>query len=115
MKRILGPQGPIRSHCGKALLALLVGAMANGTSGNALAAEPTPSAAQRASIAALPLNFEQNRGQAPQQVQYLAHGSAYAIAITEQGAALTLGGSARASASSQGIRLHVRGANHAPI
>jgi len=99
MKRILGPQGTFRSHGGKALLALLVGALANVTSGNALAAEPTPSAAQRASIAALPLNFERNLGQAPQQVQYLAHGAAYAIAITEQGAALTLGRGTRASAS----------------
>ena len=50
MKRILGPQGTIRSHGGNALLALLVGALANGMSGNALAAEPTSSAAQRASI-----------------------------------------------------------------
>jgi len=115
MKRILGPQGTIRSHGGKALLALIVGALTNGTSGNALAAEPTPSTAQRASIAGLPLNFERNLGQAPEQVQYLAHGPAYAIAITEQGAALTLGGGARASESPQVIRLRVHGANHASI
>jgi len=113
MKRILGPQGTIRSHGGKALLALLVAALANGTSGNALAAEPTASAAQRASIAGLPLNFERNLGQAPQQVQYLAHGPAYAIAITEQGAALTLGRGARASQSPQVVRLRVHGANPA--
>jgi hypothetical protein len=115
MKRILGPQGTIRSHGGKALLALLVGALANGASSNALAAEPTPSAAQRASIAGLPLNFERNLGQAPQQVQYLAHGPAYAIAITEQGAALTLGRGARGSDSPQVVRLRVHGANHASI
>jgi hypothetical protein len=113
MKRILGPQGTIRSHGGKALLALMVAALANGMSSNASAVEPTPSTAQRASIAGLPLNFEQNLGQAPQQVQYLAHGPAYAIAITEQGAALTLGRAARASDSPQVIRLRVRGANRA--
>jgi hypothetical protein len=112
MKRILGPQGTIRSHGGKALLALLVGALANVTSSNALAAAPTTSAAQRASIAGLPLNFERNLGQASQQVQYLAHGPAYAIAITEQGAALTLGRGARAS---EVVRLRVHGANHASI
>jgi hypothetical protein len=115
MKRILGPQGTIRSHGGRAFLALLVGALANGTGNNALAAEPTPSTAQRASVAGLPLNFERNLGQAPQQVQYLAHGPAYSIAITEQGAALTLGRGARASESPQVVRLLVHGANHASI
>jgi hypothetical protein len=114
MKRILGPQGTIRSHGGKALLALLVCALTNGTSSNAAAESPT-AAAQRASIAGLPLNFEQNLGQAPQQVQYLAHGAAYAIAITAQGAALTLGSGARASESPQMIRLRVHGATHASI
>jgi hypothetical protein len=114
MKRIVGTQVTIGSH-GKALLALLVCALANGTSGNALAAEPTPSAAQRASIAALPLNFERNLGQAPEEVQYLAHGPAYAIAITEQGAALSLGRGARASEPPQVVRLRVHGANHASI
>jgi hypothetical protein len=115
MKRILGPQGTIRSHGGKALLALLVGALTHGTSSNALAAEPTPSAAQRASIDGLPLNFERNLGQAPEQVQYLAHGPAYAIAITEQGAALSLGRGVRVSDSPQVVRLRVHGANHASI
>ena len=115
MKRILGPQGTIRSHGGKALLALLVGALAIGTSNNALAVEPTPSTAQRASIAGLPLNFERNLGQAPGQIQYLAHGPAYAIALAQQGAALTLGRGARASESPQVLRLRMRGANRASI
>jgi Bacterial Ig-like domain (group 3)/Beta-propeller repeat len=115
MKSILGPKGTIRSHGGRALLALSVCVLANGTSGNVLAAEPTPSSAQRASIAGLPLNFERNLGQAPEQVQYLAHGSAYAIAITDQGAALTLGRGARASKPPQVVRLRVHGANHASI
>jgi Bacterial Ig-like domain (group 3)/Beta-propeller repeat len=115
MKRILAPQGTIRSHCGKALLAVFVGALANGTSSNALAAESTASTAPRAAIAGLPLNFERNLGQAPEGVQYLAHGPAYAIAITEEGAQLSLGQGARASESPQVVRLRVHGANHASI
>src|SRR5580693_5159579 len=116
MTRILGSRGSIRAHGGKALLTLLVGALANGaSSGNALAAETTPSMAQRASVAGVPLNFERNLGQAPEEVQYLAHGPAYAIAITERGAALTLGRDARASESPQVVRLRVHGANHASI
>ena len=115
MKRIVGPQGTIRSHGGKALLALLVCGLANGKAGDALAAEPTPSNSQRGSITGLPLNFERNLGQAPQQIQYLAHGPAYAIAITDQGAALTLGQGARASMSPQVVRLRVRGASRASI
>ncbi len=115
MKRILGPQGTIRSHGGKALLALLVCGLANGKAGDALAAEPTPSNSQRGSITGLPLNFERNLGQAPQQIQYLAHGPAYAIAITDHGAALTLGQGARASMSPQVVRLRVRGASRASI
>jgi Bacterial Ig-like domain (group 3)/Beta-propeller repeat len=113
MKRILGPQGTIRSHGGKALLALLVGALANGTSGNALAAESTPSVAQRASIAGLPLNFERNLGQAPTEVQYLAHGPAYAIELTEQGAALVFANPT--SKAAKVIHLRVQGAGQAAI
>src|SRR5271165_4193797 len=96
MKCILGPQGTIRSHAGKLSLALLVGALAN--SGNASAAQNLPSPAQRASISGLPLNFEQNLGQAPDEVQYLAHGPSYAIELTEQGAALAFTGQTAASA-----------------
>jgi hypothetical protein len=109
MKRIWGPQGTIRSHAGKVSLALLVGALAN--NGNALAAPNMPSSAQRASISGLPLNFEQNLGQAPGEVQYLAHGPSYAIDLTAQGAVLAFGG--QASPSAHRIRLRVQGANHA--
>ncbi len=109
MKRILRPQGPIRSHGRKASLALLVGALASG--GTAFAAPVLPPAAPRASISGVPLNFEQNLGQAPNEVQYLAHGSAYSIELTEQGAALQFAGSA--SPSSKVIRLRVQGANRA--
>jgi hypothetical protein len=115
MKRIMGARGTIRSHGGKAFLALLAGALANAAiSTQTPAAETTPPLAQRASIAALPLNFERNSGQAPGEVQYLAHGPAYAIAITEQGAALSLGRGTRAEPP-QVVRLRVRGANHTSI
>ena len=110
MTRILGPQGSIRARGGKALLALLVGALANGASGgNALAAETQPSMAQRASIAGVPLNFERNLGQAPDEIQFLAHGPAYAIELTEQGAALAFGD--RTSGAAKVIRLRVQGAD----
>src|SRR5580693_1210890 len=114
MTRILGSRGSIRAHGGKALLTLLVGALANGaSSGNALAAETTPSMAQRASLAGLPLNFERNLGQAPEEVQYLAHGPSYAIELTEQGAALAF--SSQTSKAAKAIRLRVQGADHASI
>ena len=86
-----------------------MGALAN--SGNASAAQNLPSPAQRASISGLPLNFEQNLGQAPDEVQYLAHGPSYAIELTEQGAALAFTG--QTAASAKVIRLRVQGANHA--
>ena len=114
MTRILGSRGSIRAHGGKALLTLLVGALANGaSSGNALAAETTPSMAQRASLAGLPLNFERNLGQASKEVQYLAHGPSYAIELTEQGAALAF--SSQTSKAAKAIRLRVQGADHASI
>jgi hypothetical protein len=77
MNRIMGPRGTIRSHGGKTFLALLIGALANAAiSTQTLAAPTTPLLAQRASIAGLPLNFERNLGQAPGEVQFLAHGPA---------------------------------------
>jgi Bacterial Ig-like domain (group 3)/Beta-propeller repeat len=111
MTRILGPQGTIRAHGGKAVLALLVGALANGASGGNALAAPTAASAQRANIAALPLNFERNLGQAPQEVQYLAHGHAYAIELTEQGAVLAF--ASPTSKVAQAIHLRVQGAAHA--
>ena len=110
MTRILGPQGSIRARGGKALLALLVGALVNGaSSGNALATETQPSTAQRASIAGVPLNFERNLGQAQDQVQFLAHGQAYAIELTKQGAALAFGG--KSPKAAKVIHLRVQGAD----
>src|SRR5580693_9991824 len=97
MKRILGPQGTIRSYGSKAFLALMMAALAHAAQSapQAPTAPTASSGAQSASIAGLPLNFERNSGQAPGEVQFLAHGPAYAIAITGQGAALSLGWGAR--------------------
>ncbi len=117
MKRILGPQGTIRSHGSKACLALFMGALAHASHSapQAPTAPPTSPAAQSVSIAGLPLNFEPNSGQAPGEVQFLAHGPAYAIAITEEGAALSLGRSTRASESPEVIRLRVHRASQAAM
>jgi Bacterial Ig-like domain (group 3)/Beta-propeller repeat len=111
MNSILGHQATIRSHDGKALLVLLAGALGNGAfSAQTLAAVTTPSLAKPASIAGLPLNFERNLGQAPDEVQFLAHGPRYSIELTEQGAVLAFAG--EASAAARAIRLHVQGAAH---
>ncbi len=109
MNRILRPQGKIRSQGGKAILALVAGALAYGAMGShTLAAAPAPSANQRASIAGLPLNFEPNFGQAPNEVQFLAHGPGYAIALTEQGATLAFG---TKTAKTAKVGLRVQGAD----
>jgi hypothetical protein len=112
-----------RSNGRTAYLALLAGAFASGVYGDqATAAEArtvgiakTPQTVHRQSISGLPLNFERNQGQAPGEVQFLAHGPTYAIDITEQGVALTLGRGPRASESMQPVRLRVQGANRASI
>jgi hypothetical protein len=110
MTRILGPQGSIRARGGKGLLALLVSALAIGvSSGNAAATKTSPSMASRASIAGVPLNFERNLGQAPNEVQFLAHGPAYAIELTEQGAALAFG--VPNAQAAKVIHLRVQGAD----
>jgi hypothetical protein len=111
MNSILGHQGTIRSHGGKTLLVLLVGALSNGPfSAQTRAAVTTPSLAKQASIAGLPLNFERNLGQAPEEVQFLAHGPRYSIELTEQGAVLAFAG--EASKAAKAIRLRVQGAAH---
>ena len=112
MNSILGHQGTIRSHGGKALLVLLVGALGNGAFGaQTPAATATASSAKPANIAGLPLNFERNLGQAPDDVQFLAHGPRYSIGLTEQGAVLAFAGEAAAPAKA--ILLRVQGATHA--
>jgi hypothetical protein len=60
-----------------------------------------------AAYAGLPIRFEPNVGQAPPSIAYLAHGSGYAVAITEQGAVLRLHRNAR-------LRLHPRRADARP-
>ncbi len=73
---------------------IIGGAQATATSQPGAPAPLTGST--RAALAALPLNFEENFGQAGSaDVQYLAHGRDYGIALTQQGALLTLGSGQR--------------------
>jgi hypothetical protein len=67
----------------------------------------TPSVA---SLAALPLTFEANVGQADPSVQYLAHGSGYNLALTDQGATLDLSNGNQADA----LTLQLVGGNATP-
>jgi hypothetical protein len=58
---------------------------------SAFAADPGAQAKTHTAVAALPLNFEENLGQASSTgVQYLARGAAYSIALGQQGAVLSL-------------------------
>lgn len=75
-----------------ALIAAVLAAL--GASGGA--------AARGVALTAMPLSFERNLGQTPGEVKYLAHGSQYAIGLSERGAALAVG--------SEVIRLKVLGA-----
>jgi hypothetical protein len=80
------------------------------------AATPAPRSSQAASVSlsGVPLNFEANAGQAPRDVQYLAHGPAYTIGLTGEGAWLSLAsGVARPSQASATIRLAVQGSRAA--
>jgi hypothetical protein len=67
--------------------------------------------AARADISGLPLTFEPNIGQGASDVQFLAHGQSYAIALTAQGAELSLG-KATAGNSPDEVHLHVQGAHN---
>src|ERR1700733_8242246 len=68
-----------------------------------------PSVSPRAALSGLPLSFEPNIGQAAADAQFVAHGAAYAIALTEQGAKLSLGNAAGGKSPDE-IQLRVRGA-----
>src|SRR5947209_856519 len=46
----------------------------------------------------LPLTFEANQGQADAAVRYLAHGSGYSLALTDQGATLELANGSQSEA-----------------
>ncbi len=87
-----------------------------GIAGVAQAAPYTPAApaAIHAAVSGIPLNFERNSGQAPEDVQYLAHGRAYAIALSERGAVLSLSPNAGEHAAAV-IRLGLQGAARTPV
>ncbi len=78
----------------------------------ALLATPSPSAVPSAPVSGLPLSFEPNVGQGAPDTQFLVHGQAYAIALTEQGAELSLG-KAHAGKSADDLYLRVQGARAA--
>src|SRR5262249_58690052 len=61
----------------------------------------------------LPLAFEANVGQADAAVRFLAHGPGYVLALTEQGAALSLQ-PAGADAPAALLQLHLVGGSAAP-
>ena len=68
--------------------------------------------APRADLSALPLTFEANLGQAPEQVEYLAHGSGYAIGLSGSGASLSFAREpAQPAATRELIRLQLTGAS----
>jgi hypothetical protein len=75
---------------------------------------PQPMRTAAVALNAIPLNFEANAGQAPRDVQYLAHGPAYAIGLTGEGAWLSLAsGAASPSQASSTLRLEVQGSRKA--
>jgi hypothetical protein len=64
-------------------------------------------------LSLLPLNFEANQGQsADKDVQYVAHGKSYGIALTKQGAVLALGGN-KQGPSTEVIGLELIGSDSA--
>ena len=76
------------------LLLLTLGAMAAGA---AVGPKPRGSSPANVRYASLPLAFEQNRGQAPPAVKFLARGSGFAVFFTNKEAVLSLERSARHS------------------
>ncbi len=71
----------------------------------------------RASYGSLPLTFEANRGQAPGEVAFLAHGPGYTVATTPGGMLLALAPprtiGSDAPVQSRVVRVHFDGANPA--
>jgi hypothetical protein len=63
---------------------------------------------QAAGYGNLPIRFEPNVGQTSPQIEYSARGSGYFVAITEQGADLSLRRTAPSSASRHAARLRLR-------
>src|SRR5215831_1822219 len=74
--------------------------------GMVCAAPPDAAVPQgKAVLARLPLRFEENRGQAPAEAQFLARASGYSLAFTSHGPAMSLG--------SRKVELKLRGSNPA--
>src|SRR5450631_1262105 len=71
-----------------AQIAGLIGALVVASLAMQPAVAKTTAAPARAVISGRPLSFEPNVGQGAADGQYFAHGPAYAIALSEQGAAL---------------------------
>jgi hypothetical protein len=106
MKGITEREGIIRSKGGTAGLALLAALLASGAP-DAGAATSSSAALPGAppAIAGTPLNFEPNMGQAQSGVQFVAHGPAYVVSLSDAGATLASDGSA--------LRLRVAGSRDA--
>jgi hypothetical protein len=62
-----------------------------------------------------PIRFEPNIGQAPPQIEYVARGNGYAIALTEQGAVLSLRQETSPSVAPAVVRLRPEHASAKPL
>jgi len=100
MKGITEREGIYRPRAAMAYLGVLAALLASGVNDTrAAAAGGALPATAHASVAGVPLNFEPNVGQAQNGAQFLAHGPAYAVSLSAEGATLAGDGSA--------LRLHV--------
>jgi hypothetical protein len=110
-------QGPLYRSVPLAIAACLLGTLTSGADAaipathEVSAASATTSAAH-ADLSLLPLNFEANLGQATSpDVQYVAHGKSYGIALTKQGAVLALGADPSAAKDLEGSGNHTHQSN----
>lgn len=74
----------------------------SGTPTQSASTKPATQSRIRANYAALPLAFEQNKGQADSQVQYMARGDGYTLFLTDKDAVFSLRSRANAKESSVG-------------
>ena len=74
--------------------------------------EGTPAAPRATPFAALPLAFEENRGQSDSRIRYIARGGAFDAFLTEESVTIAVGGSEAGSRSI--VRLRVAGARTSP-
>jgi hypothetical protein len=76
---------------------------------------PGPTTNKQKLAARLPLTFEANRGQAAADTKFVAHGTGYALQLTDDGEpVLTLNGRASEPAERAELRLQFLGGNSAP-